>query len=383
MTRSGRSMALLAACVAVATIPETASGIPYFARRYNLTCQQCHVAPPKLNEFGEAFVARGYSMPGLVARSTIPLAFWISGRSESLTGVSPEAADRLRAYMNRIELISGGKIFDPFLSYFVEWRPLSNESRADGTLRDRSGRFEDLFLTIAGGHAELTAGQFRQIAQVDVSRRLGLNEPMLLGSSLPGASGGSVREQSLRGFAPAGRSPALRGAWHENMASGWRWSTSLGVAVPGEFSIPLTREARTEASNEIEWRPKGAIVESFVRRGHASVGGHVFYDDSERYLANFISTGRYRSLFWTGITGAAKTGGALHGQWSLETEYLPWYLLGFGGRVENRAGDGAATAVLPYVNAHFPGTKYTIRLTVERRFQEGRNGTFVELGTIF
>ena len=36
-----------------------------------------------------------------------------------------------------------------------------------------------------------------------------------------------------------------------------------------------------------------------------------------------------------------------------------------------------------YVNAHFPGTRYTIRLTIERRLQRGRNATLVELGTVF
>ena len=71
----------------------------------------------------------------------------------------------------------------------VEWRPVSLEPRSDGTLRDRSGRFEDLFLTaVAGDRLELFVGQFRQVQQVDVSRRLGVSEPALLSASLPGTS---------------------------------------------------------------------------------------------------------------------------------------------------------------------------------------------------
>lgn len=374
---------IVVALVFLSAHPKVAEAIPYFARKYGVSCAQCHVAPPKLNSFGEAFIAAGYENPGLTARRTWPFALWISGRSESLAGVPDDVADRLRAYMNRVEVIAGGKAGAPWLTYFVEWRPLSVESRGNGTLRDRSGRFEDLFLTASRGGAELTAGQFRQIGQVDVSRRLGLSEPLLLGGSLAGAPGGSSREVSLRGFAPAGRSPALRASWNAPVAGGWRWTTAAGLPVPGEFSIPLNEEAKVEASNEIEWRPKGALLESFVRRGLSSFGGHVFFDDSDRYLANAIGTGNVRKFYWTGLAGAAKRGGILAGQWSVEGEYVPHSFVNFGGRVENRAADGADIAYLPYINAHFPGTRYTVRLTVERRIQRDRNATFVELGTIF
>lgn len=359
-----------------------ASVIPYFARKYGVTCSQCHVSPPKLNAFGEAFVARGYEMPGFTARRTWPFALWVSGRSESLP-VPEDAADRLKAYLNRVEVISGGKVVAPWLSYFIEWRPVSQEARSDGTLRDRSGRFEDLLVVAVRERAELTLGQFRQIAQVDVSRRLGLSEPLVLSSGLAGLGGGTARERSLRGFAPAGRSPAVRAAWNQPLDGGWRWTTSLALPVPGEFSVPLTDEARAEASNEIEWRPKGVILESFARRGLASIGGHVFYDDSRRYVANAIATGNQSAFYWTAIGGAAKTGDLIAGRWSLEAEYLPHSYFGFGGRAEDLAADGADIAVLLYLNAHFPGTRYTIRLTIERRFQRDRNATSVELATLF
>lgn len=358
--------------------------IPHFARRYGVTCQQCHVSPPKLNAFGEAFVANGYSMPSLVPRRTAPVALWVSGRSEDLAGVTGRNADALRAYLNRVEAISGGKIVAPWLSYFVEWRAVSQESRADGSLRDRSGRFEDLFVVAAFRQGELTVGQFRQIGQVDVSRRLGLSEPVVFSASLAGPGGGTSRERSLRGFSPAGRSPAVRAAWtRATPSNGWRWTTAAGVPVPGELSIPLNDEARVEASNEIEWRRKGMVVESFVQRGLASFGAHVFYDDANRQLANAVTTGRRSDVYWTAVAGAWKSGAVTRGQWSLETEYLPSPFIGIGGRVEDRAADGASRAFLPYVNAHVPGTSYTVRLTIERRFQRGRDATFVELGTVF
>src|SRR5687767_14796919 len=171
------SLPLLLALLAA----EPTTSIPYFARRYGVTCNYCHVAPPKLNANGEAFVARGYDLPDRQARATWPFAVWLSGRSEALPGVDP-----MRSYLNRIEVISGGRIVAPWLSYFVEWRPLSLETRANGSLRDRSGRFEDLFLTATGSRAEVAVGQFRLINQVDVSRRIGLAEPLVLSTSLAG-----------------------------------------------------------------------------------------------------------------------------------------------------------------------------------------------------
>ena len=55
--------ALLVPLVLVMTAA-TASAVPAFARKYQTSCQTCHVVFPKLNAFGEAFRLRGYRMPG-------------------------------------------------------------------------------------------------------------------------------------------------------------------------------------------------------------------------------------------------------------------------------------------------------------------------------
>ncbi|MGQ0563359.1 MAG: hypothetical protein ACT443_15985 [Gemmatimonadota bacterium] len=373
---------LVAALLFTAGMPAGADAIPYFARRYGVSCQQCHVAPPKLNRFGERFLARGYAAPELArARGTWPFAVWASGRSESLPGAQAENDHEL--FPNRIEVISGGKVAS-WLSYFVEWRPLSLESRSDGSLRDRSGRFEDLFLLIRRDAFELTLGQFRQIAQVDVSRRLGLSEPLVLSSALPAIGGGRARERSLRSFSPAGRSPAVRLSFVQGAGTGWQWTTSAGIAVPGELSIPITSEAKTEASNEVEWRAKGVVAESFIRRGYTSVGAHVLYDNARRYLAHLVFTGAASDKWhWTVIGGAARAGDSALGRWSAEGEFIPRSAFAVGARVEDRASDGARIALLPFVNLHFPGSTYTVRLTIEQRLQRDRNATFIELGTVF
>jgi len=363
----------------VAAAPATGNEIPYFARKWDVSCSYCHVAPPKLNAAGEAFVARGYDLPERSARGTWPFAVWVSGRSEALPGVAS-----VRNYVNRIEVISGGRVVAPRLAYFLEWRSLSLETRGDGSLRDRSGRFEDLFVIAMAGRADATLGQFRLIGQVDVSRRIGVGEPLLLSSSLAGTPAASPRQTALRAFSPAGRSPAARLGYHVPLRDGWRWTTSAAIPLPGELSLPLTDDARVEASNEVEWDPKGVVVESFARRGLHSVGAHLFYDRSDRYLAHALGTGSVGPLYWTAIAGVARSGASpAHGRWSLEAEYLPRGPAGGGVRVEDLATDGRDPAVLVYFNAHAPGTRYTVRLTVEQRIQRGRGATFFEVGTVF
>lgn len=380
--------ALLVVAVTTAA-PPAADAAPHFARRYEVSCSRCHVLPPKLNEFGERFLAAGYDSPELTAKTTWPFALWTTGRAESRRLDDGEGGERdeISPYVNRVELIAGGRLIKPWLSYFLEWRLVSQETRGDGTLRNRSGRLEDAFLLFAPGeHLELTVGQFRQVNQVDVSRRLSLSEPVVLSASLAGEGGSTPRRSSLRAFSPAGRSPSVRVAWNDRWETGWDWTASVAVPMPGELSIPLTSEAKREASHEIEARAKGVVLETFARRGLTSFGGHLFYDDADRYLVNGVVTGRRRplSLYWTVMAGLEEVAGTRRTRWSLEGEYVPSDRWGVGARVEDRSKDGAETALLPYVVWHLP-LQRAARLTVtfEQRVQEERNASLLEVGLLF
>ena len=50
--------------IALLGVAARADAVPAFARKYQTSCQTCHVVFPKLNAFGEAFRLRGYRMPG-------------------------------------------------------------------------------------------------------------------------------------------------------------------------------------------------------------------------------------------------------------------------------------------------------------------------------
>jgi hypothetical protein len=360
--------------------PLLAEKIPYFPRQYNDTCSTCNVTPPKLNASGEDFRLDVYRMSDREKQPTIPMAVWVSGRGERIA--DPEV-EKIKSFINRVEIISGGTFAAERFSYFVEWRTFSFERTGDGSLLDRSGRFEDIFLVADLGKFDVTAGQFRQIDQVDVSTRPGLSEPIALSASLPEYGEGSARIRSLRRFAPSARSPAVRFTRTRPLDEAWNWTISLSVPFPGEFSIPITRRARINASNEFEINPKGIVVESFVRSGLHSYGGHLFYRNSDHFLANAVVTGSLRSIYWTAIAGLDKTPEQMHSRWSVEALYAPGQFAAFGARLEERTSDGLSPAAIPYVNIHFPGTKYTLRLTLEHRFQKDRQGTFIEIATIF
>ena len=63
--RFGRIAAATAlALVSLIGSVNTAEAVPAFARKYQTSCQTCHIMFPKLNAFGEAFRLRGYRMPG-------------------------------------------------------------------------------------------------------------------------------------------------------------------------------------------------------------------------------------------------------------------------------------------------------------------------------
>ena len=49
--------------IAVVLYTPSANAIPAFARKYQTSCQTCHIGFPKLNAFGEAFRLNGYRMP--------------------------------------------------------------------------------------------------------------------------------------------------------------------------------------------------------------------------------------------------------------------------------------------------------------------------------
>jgi len=361
-------------------VPE-AGAIPYFARKYDVRCSQCHSLPPVLNEFGQRFVVSGYKLPELPpVATTIPVAVWFSHRAELDT-----TGDRAKAFPNRVELISSDSLL-PWLSYFAEWRTVSYQTTSAHRLLGRHGRFEDLFLLFSfPRNLSLTVGQFRMLNQVDVSRRLSLSEPLAFSAGVPGSPALDVRLGSLRGFSFSGRAPALR-ATLQTFAGGSPaegWFHDFVLPFSGELSLPLGDEAGRNASFALEGRPKGLVYETYYRRGLSSLGGALFIGD-ERWAGNLTSVlqaGRHSLM---ASAGTARFRQDRHDfRLSIGDTWIPSRSFAAGIRLDHQTGVRRRPAVLPHFNLSFPGSKFTFLFTFEQRIQSKNHASFFELGAVF
>ena len=357
---------------------------PQFARKYQRDCSVCHLAPPVLNARGEAFVARGYRLgddatPAISYR-TLPLAIWSTMDYE-------RRADTSRGFPSRVELISAGPIGRSRAVYFAEWRLLSQQIASGNTLLNRSGRFEDLFVTLpmGGSPFSVTVGQFRAMGQVDVSRRLSISEPQVFSASLPGQAATSSRVTSLRSFSPSGRQPAVRMLWQEQIPNrpGDGWTASGTVLFPGELTIPFT----DAASFETEGKPKGVLLESYRRSGVSSIGGHVFLGDDRR-LAMAVSAFDLGSRVIATVAGGLEViNGTTTSRYSVQGEMFLTRLLSAAARVEDRTGPARPVAGVLTLNLHLPFGQATfrqaIRLQIEQRLQTNDRRTLVSLSHVF
>ena len=381
----GQRCAVLAgaAMLIVATLwlARPSQAIPYFARKYDTGCSTCHTTVPKLNQTGLDFRASGYRLPGYEDHKTIPLAAWIGGRYEN----RPDAGVD-KTFVDKVELISGGSIGSR-VSYFVEWRAVSLGLQNNGELSDRSGRFEDLFFSVdLANNLALTVGQFRLFNQFDNSLRLSASTPLALGESVRGIpqAGDSARQAGLRGFSPAGRSPAamltyrIGGGSSRGSAEGFYLHAS--VPFPGELSIPLTSEARDRASFEFDADPKGVFFEGYYRLGLSSIGGSAFVDDGRQLYTGLLSIDPGR---WN--TTVAYSSGVIDGnsdrRLSWWNEYRPWQGVNLGFRLDESSFSAESYHV--YGDFQLPYRRGLLWLLVEQQFRKNADRTIVQLNGVF
>lgn len=376
--------ALLVALGSSAMLSSAAEATPQFARTYRVDCSFCHSAPPRLNEQGLEFFAAGYRFDATERFPTVPFALWNTVDLEAR-----HSGDLTKGFPSRVELISAGPLGSEGATYFAEWRALSQSVAANGQLLNRSGRFEDLFVrtpVTPGNVLSVTAGQFRALAQVDVSLRVSLSEPLVFSSSVPGRRALDPRLTGLRAFSASGRQPALRLEYQltrgQSPADGWVAAATLPLT--GELTIPLT----DAASFEFEARPKGVFLESYRRRGLTSVGAHGFVgDERRRFLTGVVTHDIGQRLALLAGVGAFHAAGVTDTRFSIGGEAtLSSHLVG-GLRVDHRTGQGRDPALLLYGNAHVPfgasAFRQALRLQVEHRVQPANHTTAFALSHVF
>lgn len=129
-----------------------ADAIPAFAHRYGFACQTCHSVIPHLNEFGEAFLAAGYRLPGLRPKAAFP----VSTKLNFIYTSEPSGTQLPKAVVDEIEILTGGSIGSR-LSYFAEQYVV--DGGQPGMTRDAWVAYHSR--DALGPHAwSITAGQF-------------------------------------------------------------------------------------------------------------------------------------------------------------------------------------------------------------------------------
>jgi hypothetical protein len=156
------------ALLTMSAVPRPALAIPAFARKYRVSCSQCHSPVPRLNAFGEAFAANGFEFAvGEPPRDTV-------GTSDTLLRLQNDLplAVRFDAYMRAqnkptggqnsidlqtpwvIKLLSGGQVADK-ISYYMYF--LLGERGEVAGLEDAYVQFTD----VMESGVSLIVGQFQ------------------------------------------------------------------------------------------------------------------------------------------------------------------------------------------------------------------------------
>jgi hypothetical protein len=100
--------------------PAPAPAVPLFSHQYDVTCAKCHSDIPHLNEFGAAFMASGYRIPGVQPGPAFPLAAKTNLVASSANqGSGPDGAGLPKAIVDEVELFTAGAI-GTRASYLVE-----------------------------------------------------------------------------------------------------------------------------------------------------------------------------------------------------------------------------------------------------------------------
>lgn len=207
-----RLRAVLVTCLMLGVV--TAQATPFFARQYGMKCIGCHSGFPRLNEFGLAFKANNFRIPGnedkavLAWQKTIPLAVQVKPTYQ-------EFHPRFTSQYTDTQLLAGGLFskrtaFYLHHTYFFDAKPQpfpSWEFWAQHVLDDKNK------IMLKGGQFELPW------AYSPEANRTGIETPLLffraavnqndvsLGGTMSGLQLSAVAPGSLH-FYMAGGAPA-------------------------------------------------------------------------------------------------------------------------------------------------------------------------------
>ena len=173
---------LLSGVVIVLSFCQPLTAIPAFARKHGFNCNMCHVAYPKLNDFGQRFRDNGYQIPGQSGRektvfeTSIPLALrTTAGHSLYKNKQGTTAGFGLYG----LDVLAAG-VMHKNISFLFVYTPRIDEPAADfngpdnGTNPAQTATIESaslVFSNLAGEKLNLRIGRFEPAYHLISSKR--------------------------------------------------------------------------------------------------------------------------------------------------------------------------------------------------------------------
>ena len=173
----------LASAALLILVSESAFAIPAFARKYGFNCNMCHVAFPKLNDFGQRFRDNGYQIPGqagleqTVFETAIPIALRTTA-GHSLYNSTDGTTSAFHLY--GLDVLAAG-VLHKNISFFFVYTPRIDDPAADytgpgsGNNPSQLGAIESanvVFSNLVPDKLNLRVGRFEPAYQLLSSKRL-------------------------------------------------------------------------------------------------------------------------------------------------------------------------------------------------------------------
>lgn len=336
-------MVLIAICAILP--PQTSEALPIYSRRYGVTCQTCHLIPPKLNQTGLAFQANHFNWP-----NNHPPAYHDGISAAPISGLitnvyaQGQNQETLTAFQTLELFASDGFKVSPGKNggYWVDYFAATNDNQ-------RASDLDAAFVAVpvAGSHGQwsVVGGQFAPLTyQWDAVGNLTNAAPAPFDNAIDNVNFDSS-------------APGVRLEYYDNRGKMTANGNYVDVGVPFDGHLTFNKESTWYGNH-------GVYVHAF-KRVKWTTAGFLYYENGSSQFGSLIGTrhvGHYVYLLGAAATGHDSTGDEhyLSGQ----AEFCPCPWISLTGRYDSITGttsDAYPTATLTV----YPGRIYWLRFSAE------------------
>ncbi len=319
-----------------------ASATPQFARETNMPCFSCHTHVPRLNEFGQKFLANGYRLPnGHKPLTTYPWWFELVASQTR----DAEADETSRVMFDDSSVSSFGYFDRERILYHFTWSPLARELEVNALQR-------------IGSSAAIQVGKIMPLSQYDPGMDWFLSTPIYLEPE----DNGSTPEGSFGPFAASGDIFGVRAVLAKGspMPYGNGWVAAV--------TVPFSNEGGDGVLFDTGHKARGAFFEAYRRQGMNSLGVNMYTGVDGRHYYGTI--GQYRlGKFYLQGGGSYSTwdGGKTHA-YSLGIDWTRSFHDAYGLRMDVQDG---VVSYIPTASFILGAPNSALQLVVEENIRAG------------